>query len=420
MVRLLIVATLVLVPPAALLAAEPSRYSIDLGADLSYVDASGYPSWAEGSAGKLRYDSDSDGFVLSRAYADYKLRVADTLDAHVVAELYTDGIGSTIDFTEAYFEWRPLTVTANRYRVKVGAFYPHVSLENTGLAWTSPYTISASAINSWIGEEFRNFGVEFSVSRRPQFLGGSHVFSLQASVFQNNDPAGTYLSWKGWSVHDRQTRFGDELPLPPVPQIQPGMTFSLQDPYLDPFREIDNRVGYYVSGDWKIGNRFLLRLMHYDNRADPEAYEDGQFGWTTDFNHVGVQATLPGDTGLIAQWMNGSTVWGRFFNGVRAVDADFYSYFLLLTKALDRHRFTVRYDVFDVSENDDFPLDENSEYGNAWTLAYQYEASKYATLALEWLQIETYREAFEYFGFPDDVTERQVQLAVRLRFGSGS
>jgi hypothetical protein len=303
--------------------------------------------------------------------------------------------------------------------VKAGAFYPHISLENTGPAWTSPYTISASAINSWIGEEFRTFGVEFSVSRRPQFFGGSQQFSFQAAAFQNNDPAGTFLSGKGWSVHDRQTRFGDELPLPPVPQIQPGMWFDLQDPFLAPFREIDDRIGYYINGDWKVDNRFLLRLTHYDNRADPEAYEDGQFGWTTDFNHVGLQTTLPGDAGLIAQWMVGSTVWGRYFGDYRAVDADFYSYFLLLTKTLDRHRLSLRYDRFDVSENDDVPLDENSEYGSAWTFAYQYEASKFATIALEWLEIETYREAFEYFGLEEEVTERQLQLAVRLRFSGG-
>lgn len=398
---------------------EPSRYRLDIGADLSFVEASGYPSWAEGSAGKLRYDADNDGLVLSQAYLDYSLRLADTLDLHTVALAYSDDIGSTVDMSEAYLEWRPLTLTENRYRMKVGAFYPRVSLENTGPGWTSPYTISPSAINTWIAEEFRTFGAEFSLSRKPRFLGGSHTLSLQAAAFYLNDPAGTLLSWKGWSVHDRQTRFGDDLPLPPVPQIQPGMAFDLQDPYLDPFREIDDRIGYYVNGEWVVGNRFLLRIMHYDNRADPESYEDGQFGWRTKFDHLGVQATLPGDVGLIGQWMQGSTVWGWYFNGVRAVDADFYSGYLLLTKALQRHRLSLRYDTFDVSENDDFPLDENSEYGHAWTIAYQYSATDYAKLTIEWLQIETYRDAWEYFGLQDEKTESQLQVSLRLNFSSG-
>jgi hypothetical protein len=422
MVRLLTrpVAAALLFFAAAGFAAEPSRYRLDLGLDLSFIDADGHPSWTEGSAGKLRYDSDHDGLTLSRGFADYSLRLADTLDAHVAAELYTDKIGSAVDFTEAYLDWRPLTLTASRYRVKVGAFYPRISLENSGPGWSSPYTISSSALNTWIGEEFRIFGAELSVSRRPLLLGGAHTFSFQVAVFGQNDPAGTLLSWKGWSVHDRQTRFGDELPIPPVPQLQPGMPFSWQDPFLAPFREIDNRIGYYVNGEWAAGNRFLLRLTHYDNRADPESYEDGQFGWKTDFNHAGFQATLPGDVGVIGQWMKGATVWGRFFNGVRAVDADFYSEFLLLTKALDRHRVSVRYDRFNVRENDGFPLDNNSEYGHAWTVAYQYKASQYAQLALEWLQIDTYREAWEYFGLEESRTESQLQASLRLRFGSGS
>jgi hypothetical protein len=399
---------------------EPSRYRLELGADLSYIDTSGYPSWAEGLAGKLRYDSDSDGLMVSQAYADYSLRLADTLDMHTVALLYSDDIGSTIDFSEAYLEWRPMTLTENRYRLKLGAFYPRVSLENTGPGWTSPYTISSSAINTWMGEEFRTFGTEFSVSRKPEFLGGSHTLSFQVAAFLLNDPAGTLLSWKGWSVHDRQTRFGDELPLPPVPQIQPGMDFDMQDPFLAPFREIDERIGYYVSGEWVVGTRFLLRLMHYDNRTDPEGYEDGQYGWTTRFEHIGLQATLPADIGLIAQWMEGSTVWGWFYNGVRAVDSDFYSGFLLLTKSFDRHRLSVRYDLFDVSENDTYPLDENSEYGEAWTFAYQYRASDFASLAVEWLQIETYRDAWEYFGLEDEKTESQLQISLRLRFSRGT
>ncbi len=373
---------------------EPSRYRLELGADLSYVDTNGYPSWAEGSAGKLRYDSDSDGLMLSQAYADYSLRLADTLDMHTVALLYSDDIGSTVDFSEAYLEWRPMTLTENRYRLKLGAFYPRVSLENTGPGWSSPYTISSSATNTWIAEEFRTFGTEFSISRKPEFLGGSHTLSLQAAAFYLNDPAGTLLSWKGWS--------------------------DMQDPYLAPFREIDNRVGYYVNGEWVVGTRFLLRIMHYDNRADPESYEDGQFGWRTKFDHVGLQATLPGDVGLIAQWMEGSTVWGWYYQGVRAVDADFYSGFLLLTKSLDRHRLSVRYDLFDVSENDTYPLDENSEYGEAWTFAYQYRASDFATLAVEWLQIETYRDAWEYFGLEDEKTESQLQISLRLSFSSGT
>lgn len=399
-------------------AAEPSRYDYEAGVDISYVDASGYRSWTQGSAGKLRYDGETDGLVLSRAFAAYKLRLADTLNASVAAEVYDDGVGSGGGFTQAFLEWRPLSMTPNRYRLKVGAFYPRVSIENTGSDWSSPYTITPSAINTWIGEEFRVVGAEASITRRLPSLGSAHTVALHAAVFYQNDPAGTLLSWKGWSLHDRQSRLGDPLPLPPVPQIQPGMWFDQQDPFVAPFREIDNRAGYYVNGEWTVDNRFLLRVMHYDNRADPQAYENGQFGWRTDFNHIGIQTSLPGGIGLIAQHMLGATVWGRENNGIHAVDAEYESSFLLLTRAMGQHRVSLRYDRFNVSENDQTPLDNNSEHGRAWTVAYQVQLAEHASLATEWLQIQSRRDAWEYYGLEPFNTERQLQLSLRLRFGN--
>lgn len=396
----------------------PDRYRLRTGIDVSFVDSSGYASWTEGGAGKLLFDDSNDGLMFSRAFADYELQFADTLNLHAAVEAYDDDIGSTVDFAQAYVEWRPVPRTENRYRLKVGAFYPRLSLENTSAGWRSPYTLSSSAINTWIAEELRTIGAELSVSRRPEMFGGAQTFSFQAAVIVGNDPTGSLLAWKGWSIHDRQSRFGDELPLPPLPQTQPGMWFDRQDPYAAPFLEIDNKPGYYVNGEWIVGNRFLFRVMHYDNRADPMSFEDGQYAWTTKFEHIGAQVNLPGDVALLYQWMSGSTVMGPAVYGAHAVDAEFYSDFILLTKSFSRHRISARYDRFEISDNDQIPLDDNSEYGHAWTLAYQYEASDHVLLAAEWLEIFGYREAWTYYGLDEIHTERQMQLSLRLRFGS--
>lgn len=398
--------------------AGPSRWEYVLGTDFSYVSTSGHPSWAEGSAGKLRYDDRTNGFTVTRAFGDYKLRLADTLDARVVGEAYNDGIGSGLDLTQAYVEWRPLTLSPNRYRLKVGAFYPRISLENTGPAWSSPYTISSSAINTWLAEEVRIFGAEFSVSRRPQVFGALHTFTLSGAAFWNNDPTGALVSWKGWSLHDRQTRFDDILPLPPLPQIRPDGRFWRQDPFLVPFMEIDDTAGFYFNGEWQLGNRFLLRAGMYDNMADPMGLEDRQYAWYTEFNHVGVQATLPGDIGLIAQWMSGETVMGPERNGAHVVDVEFASHFLLLTKTAGRHRFTARFDQFDVGENDRFPLDDNTEHGHAWTMSYRFDLREHVGLAAEWLEVQTTRPAWAYNELDTDKSERQVQLSMQLRFGN--
>jgi len=409
-------AAVLLLVAATSVADEPSRYALSLGADLSYVDASGYASWVQGGAGKLRHDADNDGLLLTRAFADLDLRMADTLNLKLAAELYDD-FGSVAGITEAFVEWRPLAASANRYRFKLGEFYPRISLENTAAGWGSPYSITPSAINTWIGEEIRLQGLEASFSRRPATLGGAHTFSIDAALFYANDPAGTLLSWKGWSAHDRQTRLGDKLPLPPVPQIQDGGFFAKQDPYTEPLLEIDSAAGYYVTAEWSVAQQFLLRATHYDNRADPVSAEGGQFGWHTYFDHLAAQFSLPGDVGVLAQWMDGETAWGFVVNGARVVDVEYASWFVLMTRPFARHRVSVRYDRFETRENDQIPLDSNVEDGSVWMLAYQFQLSPHVNLAAEWLRIATAREAFEYFGLARSVTERQLQLSAQLRFG---
>ncbi len=415
-IRAPILVTLASLSSAALAESEPGRYSLHTGLDLSYVNANGHPSWLEGSTGKLRYDGGNDGLLLSRGFLDYGYRLADTVSAHIVAEAYLEDFSATLDLTEAYLEWRPVPRSASRYQLKVGAFYPRLSLENSDFGWSSPYTLSSSAINTWVGEELRSYGAEFAVSRRPEALGGAHTFSLHASMFYNNDTAGGLIAWKGWSLHDRQSRLGDEVPLPPIPLIQPGMWFDRQDPFITPILEIDDTYGYYVGAEWSINKRFLLRATHYDNRTDPFGYEDGQYAWETAFEQLGVKATLPGDIGLIGQWIDGYTVWGRLRNGIHAVDVGFESRFVLLTRAFDRHRVSARYDHFEISEKDSIPLDENSENGHAWTVSWRYALNDNFTLAAEWLEVTSNRPAWAYFGLAEKKAERQLQLSLRMQF----
>lgn len=389
-------------------------HEVTLGIEAGYLAMSGYPSWIEGSAGKLRHDS--EGLVLSRAYADYRGRIADTLHARMALELYDDNVGEVIDYTQAYLDWRPVPRSPTRLRLKAGVFYPRISLENTGAGWSSPYTLNSSAINTWVAEELRSTGLELSVSRRPEALGGAHTLSLVASAFFGSDPAGSLLAWKGWSVHDRQTRPSDELPLPPVPQLQPGGMFSAQETHAEPLLEIDDELGYYVSGEWRMAKKFLVRIMHYDNRADPTLLEKGQYGWTTKFDHIGVQVALPLGIDLLAQWMDGSTVMGPDLGEWHAVDNEYKAEYLLLTREFDQHRLTARYDHFQVTDEDEMPEDDNSENGHAWTLNYQYVFNDKATLALEWLSIKTHRGAWAYYHLETTATERQFQATVRLRF----
>jgi Phosphate-selective porin O and P len=385
-----------------------------MAAEISYVDLSALPPWTNGSVGKLRYDSDAA--VLSRLYLDYEGHLGDTVTANVALEGYDDELGNALDITQAYLEWRPVPQSRNRYRLRVGAFYPRISLENRDAGWSSPYTLNLSAINTWVAEELRSIGAELSLSRQPARLGGLHEFTLHAAVFTGNDPAGSLLAWKGWSVHDRQSRFGDELPLPPLPQIQPGMMFEKQDPYVTPFREVDGSAGYSVGGGWRYRTFVELQFLHFDNRADPTALVSGQYGWRTRFDSIGLQASLPREIGLIGQWLRGSTVMGPVVSGAHVVDTGFDSFFLLLTRAFGKHRLSVRYDNFTVSDNDATPQDDNADDGHAWTLSYRYAYSGHLGIGVEWLDIETRHPAWAYYGLPQAATERQLQATVTLQF----
>jgi len=396
----------------------PNRYQLSSGIDVSYINASGYTSWTKGFVGKMLYDDNNEGLKISRAFADVNFQLTDTLKAHAVVEAYDDDIGPIVGFTQAYVNWRPVPRSKNRYRLKVGAFYPHMSLENVSAGWNSPYTMSFSAINTWVAEELRTVGAELSVSRRPEMFGSAHTFSLQGAVFVANDPTGSLLAWKGWSAHSRQSRFGDKLPLAPLPLIQPGEMFERQDPYVEPFREIDDRAGYYVGGEWRFNQQLLFRAMHYDNRADPTAFEDGQYAWATKFEHIAAQIALPGDWDLLFQWITGTAVMGAVSNGAHLVDTKFDSKYLMLTRTYDRHRLSVRYDKFEVTQNDQTQEDSNDEDGYVWTFAYIYKFSDKVSFGAESLSIKTHRCGWEYYDIDETRTEKQLQLSLRLRFGN--
>ena len=116
--------------------------------------------------------------------------------------------------------------------------------------------------------------------------------------------------------------------------------------------------------------------------------------------------------------MTGTTVMGPVLSGAHLVDTEFDSKFLMLTRAFDRHRLSFRYDIFDVTQNDDTDEDNNTEDGYAWTLAYFYELSNKVSFGAESMSIKTHRCGWEYYDIDETRTETQLQLSVRLRFGS--
>jgi hypothetical protein len=414
-------AALALLAAANVQAQESDRHEFFFDATAGYVGAStDLTAWPEGGIGKLRYDDDE--LTAIRLFAEYHGRIAPTLHARVVAD-YVDDASSGVDLTEAVLDWRPIPRSRNQHQVRFGAFYPTLSLENGDRGWQSPFTYSYSAINTWLGEEIRPLGAEWSLRRRLAGHRSAHELRAFAAGFYGNDPAGTLLFWRGWSLHDRQTRFHDRLDLPPAPVFTRGQVTGTRPQDLKPFVETDHRPGVYGGLEWRFARRALVQWARYDNRADPYSFADGQWGWRTDFDHLAVQVSLPADLGVVAQWMRGTTDWiaGAGPNGTLGsfseyVQDEFESRFVMLTRRFGAaQRLALRYDTFKIRRPEDQPV-LTSDDGFAWTVSYRIEPAGRFSGGIEWLRIDSKRDVWPlFYGAPQHQTEDQLRLLFSFR-----
>ena len=407
---------------AAAAGAESDRHDLQLDVSAGYISSStDLTAWPDGGVSKLRITD--DGLTVLRVFADYRGRLTPTLQARVIADYVDDG-SSGVDLTEAYIDWRPIPRSANQQQVRFGAFYPPFSLENGDRGWQSPFTYSYSAINTWLGEEVRPIGAEWSLRRR---LGGAHELRAFAAGFYGNDPAGTLLFWRGWSLHDRQSRLHDNLEIPDMPVFTNGTVTGLREQTLKPFVETDHEAGAYAGVEWRYARRALVQLARYDNRADPYSFADGQWGWETAFDHLAVQISLPAEIGLVAQAMRGETYWvagasqtGTLSPFVMFVEDEFESHFLMLTRKLgSAHRLALRYDTFSITRPAAAPPLE-SDSGHAWTFSYRLvpTATRFSG-GIEWLRIDSHRDLWPYFyGVASDQVEDQLRLQFSFRLAA--
>jgi hypothetical protein len=411
---------LVLAAPAAA-AGEFPRLSAGavLDARLAATDAA--RGWLDAGLGKTRYGGGADGSGMlarvSQASAllgvDFSHALRVRVQANLDAEPGAAARQGRLDLIEAFLQYQPDLTPAFRVRARAGLFFPPVSLEHDGPAWTTPYTITPSAVNTWIGEEVRGTGAELRLS-----AGGedTHVSAL-AAVFGWNDPAGTLLAWRGWALHDRQTGAPDRLPLAALPSIGPGRAFDKQAPWTAPLREVDGRAGAYAGGEARLIGRLALRALRWDNRGDVTALRDAQYAWATRMDAFGLALELPAGVLVLAQHMRGRSLMGRLPDGGTPVGVHPRATYALLTAARGRHRLSLRWDAFEVDEDDALPaLDDNREEGTAWTAAYLLRIGERHRAAIEVLSVESTRPARASLGLPERDRETLLQASLRLRF----
>lgn len=381
----------------------------ELSADMRVVNSDGQPTLFDGGLGTLRFDRDDDGVQVGRLRAALNQPLGNVWDLKLDASYWGQDDAHPVGLTEAYLEYRPYPIDGWRARVRIGAFYPPVSLENTDSGWSSPYTLSSSALDSWIGEEIRTIGLETQLEWLGTRMGHDFDVGVTGGVFGWNQGAGVVLANNGFSLTDRQTALF-------------GRVGQLGDEPLggaEPFLQFDHREGVYGGLEVRYLDRVVLRVLHYDNRASPQLDEvsDQNYSQHTRFNSAGVR--IEGDRGwtAIAQWLDGETTTAADDVPGGLSSWPFRAEYALLSKRFGRSTLSARYDRFVV---DSIGADGyGAQSGHAWTAAYVFNTDAHWRFTLEWLQVVSSSFSREdFFGGPPLLTETQMQLAIRYALGS--
>src|SRR3954469_12270164 len=163
--RLALAATsLVFLSPAA----RSQEVSFNAMADVRLLQPSNQRSGTDGGLGKLRFNGGSNAgpdLTIGEIVGDGRVQFSPEF-ALLGTLRYAPDQHKEIDLLEGYARYRTVSSADWMWQVKLGAFFPPISLENEGVGWSSPWTLTPSAINSWVGEELRTFGGESSVQWR--------------------------------------------------------------------------------------------------------------------------------------------------------------------------------------------------------------------------------------------------------------
>lgn len=368
--------------------------------DVRAVYADALPSFLYGGSGRLRFDDDHQGLRVGRLMLAGRYRLGDSWTLNAVDGSYGDPDKHPADLTEFWLEARPFPTGPVRYRLRMGAFQLPVSLENRSVGWMTPYSLSSSAINTWLGEEIRIIGSEAEA----RWLGASSGYygdvAVQAAVFGWNDPAGVLIASRGWAIGDRQSTLFGGLG-------RPRQVF---------YREMDGRPGYYAGISWRHHERLELRALRYDNRADPGAGNRDGLAWRTQFTGLGARWEPDARWSVIAQTLQGQTYVGSDANSAEQFAESFRSWFVLLSRSWGAGRLSLRYDHFSTHQHGGEYLPPSDDAGHGLMAAYLYDFNGHWQAVGEWQQVSSRFPPRELRGDRIYVTEKQLQLSMRYRF----
>jgi hypothetical protein len=213
----------------------------------------------------------------------------------------------------------------DRLHIVEGAFFLPTSRENVDSLWENPYTISSSALNTWLGEELRPVGIDLSYRR----LLSTGALTGGATVFTGNDTFGALPVDRGWTLRDDWALLGQHTPV------------SYDSPtFTSVSAETDHRLGWSARGKWN-NDHGAVQLTVIDNRSDALKYGN-LHNWATRFKIAGADYTWHDWTAAAETGWGSTAIQGSS----KRFSFDIRSSYLLLSRKISRLRASVRADQF--------------------------------------------------------------------------
>jgi hypothetical protein len=363
--------------------------------DVRLVGAGPATSWTDSGFGKLRYGGKATASGFERTTRLTLSQLALELGATLPWEIRAQAqVNFEHDLAANDAPWLVEAILRKEwgdaqrgFGLQTGVMNVPFSLEHTGPAWLPEYTITASALNSWLWEDLSLAGVEGEWWR----VTGSGVrVGALAGVGFGPDQFGRLLAIRGWAMGDGLSGYNSDLALPNRTERT------------DVFDERDDRPSAYtwltLSDAQEIAT---LKVGYFDNRGDES--EPGV--WRTHFGTVGLTLHPHPNIDVLAQYLDGTARVATPNN-----DSSLRAYYGLVSYHSQRQRVSVRYDNFRLHDLDGPPI--TTENGHAVTLAYQYQLGLRHRLAAEYIWLDSNRVASPFA----NPTPDGWQLSYRYRY----
>jgi hypothetical protein len=355
------------------------------------------PSWMEGGVG--RFDVGADNSDDSRTVNVDVAQLGFDWTPLSWLSFHADGLarhepahdaGRSAGLVQAYAD-----LYTEHLSLRAGSFWLPTSRENVDPLWNSRYTITYSALNTWIAQEVRPIGVDLQFS--PNFY-----ITAGATAFRGNDTMGTELSYRGWAFGNRISVYGEPLPTP-----EDGETTK------PIWKDLDKENGYAERLRLQLPERAMIQFTHVDNRAKLIPRIDDQTPWRTKFNLIGGSIGASGPTTVAAEWMAGSTAVG-FPGGSYTMDFD--TGYVLFSQKQGTERWTIRGERFTTKSAKSRPNDSARESGHAITLAWFHDSGKNVRTGFEYCRVKGDRPGVASAGFDPKTGGSTMTLEVRYAF----